>query len=96
MERNIDTEKWEVIQRLKKRVYNYTIRKDRIYKIKGKDIRILMTECLDKKDRKEYFVFVNGTLIHCYQDALQILDLLDIEDKPELVEHTVTNIEDLF
>ena len=95
MERNIDTEKWEVIQRLKKRVYTYTIRKYHSYKIKGKDIRILMTECLDKKDRKEYFVFVNRTFIYCYQDALQILDFLDIEDKPEIVKHTVS-MEELF
>ncbi len=97
MERQIDNEKWEIVQRLEKRFYTYTIRKDCSYKIKGKDIRILMTECLEKPERKEYFVFVNGTLLHCYQDALQVLDGLDIQDKPETVDYTPDyNVEDLF
>jgi hypothetical protein len=96
MERQIDNEKWEIVQRLEKRFYTYTIRKDRSYKIKDKDIRIIMTECLEKPERKEYFVFVNGTLIHC-QDALQVLDGLDIQDKPEIVDYTPDyNVEDLF
>lgn len=97
MERQIDNERWEIVQRLEKRFYTYTIRRDRRYKIKGKDIRILMTECLDKPERKEYFVFVNGTLLHCYQDALQVLDGLDIEDQPELVgDMPHCTVEDLF
>lgn len=96
MERCIDKEKMEIIQRLEKRFYTYTIRKDGRYKIKGKDIRIFMTECLEKPERKEYFVFVNGTLLHCYQDTLQVLDGLDIQDKPEPVDYTQDNNENLF
>jgi len=96
MERQIDNERWEIIQRLEKRFYTYTIRRDSRYKIKGKDIRIIMTECLDKPGRKEYFVFVNGTLQHCYQDALQVLDGLDIEDPPVSGDMPHCTLEDLF
>lgn len=97
MKRKVDNEKCEIIQRLEKRFYTYTIRKDRSYKIKGKDIRIFMTECLEKPERKEYFVFVNGVLLHCYQDTLQVLDGLDIQDKLELVDSTPDyNVEELF
>lgn len=89
--------KWEVIQRLEKRFYTYTIRKDCKYKIKGKDVRILMAKCLEKPGRIEYFVFVNGALIHCYSDALQVLDGLDIQDKTEAVGYAPDyNVEDLF
>ena len=96
MERIVDKQKWEVIQRLEKRRYTYIIRKDHTYKIKGKDIRIIMTQCIEKKWR-EYFVFVNGTLLHCYQDALQVLDGLDIQDDLEPVDYTPDyNVKDLF
>lgn len=95
MERYIDNEKWLVIQRLEKRHYTYTIKGDNKYRIKGKDIRILMTKCIETPERKEYFVFVNGTLLHCFQDALQVLDALDIQDEPEPYKSDY-NVEDLF
>lgn len=97
MERQVDIEKWEVVQRLEKRFYTYTIRKDCKYKIKGKDIRIFMTECLEKSGRIEYFVFVNGELLHCYSDALQVLNGLDIQDETETVDYAPDyDVEDLF
>lgn len=97
MERQVDKERWEVVQRLENRFYTYTISKDCKYKIKGKNVRIIMTKCLEKPERIEYFVFVNGTLLHCYSDALQVLDGLDVQDENETVGYAPDyNVEDLF
>lgn len=76
MERQVDSEKWEVVQRLEKGF-----------------IRIPS----EKSGRIEYFVFVNGALLHYYSDALQVLNGLDIQDKTETVDYAPDyNVEDLF